>query len=145
MDANKIKIHNKVRAGLKEKPGKFEAPPRGNKVKLVKSKLPSYNASKKFSKWPYFTICTAPSTVKSKHVRTKTVVGIGKKYQALGEKIPVSITFKSNPRTRSNSRKAKKSTIHSTNKSIENDPITIKNIMNTNKLKNPINKRKIKR
>lgn len=62
----------------------------------------------------------------------------------IDDKNPNLISFKSNPRTRSNSKKAKKSTIHSNNKSIDNDIETIKNVVLGYKIKAPV-KRKIKR
>ena len=63
----------------------------------------------KFAKWPFFTIWTAPSTVKSKHNRTKTATGVNKvKWIIGGGKYSfASVGSHSNSRPRSNSKKHK--------------------------------------
>jgi len=57
----------------------------------------------------------------------------------------VTISFKSNPRTRSNSKKGKRSTVHSNNKSIEHDVLNIKSIISIPNKSKLLTKKKIKR
>lgn len=107
---------------------------------MNKSKVGSQNNTNKFSKWPYFTIWTAPSTVKSKHIRANTVSGKSKGKNIVGEKASFSAVSQSNSRTRSTSKKHKKpSGVRSTNKSIERDSLAnrlgyCKQHQNSNKL-----------
>lgn len=76
---------------------------------MTKNKVPSQNVTKKFSKWPYFTICTAPSTVKSKNLRSGTANPKNKSKNVALEKGSFSVASNSNSRTRSNPKRGKKS------------------------------------
>lgn len=117
-----------MRAGSKENENLgIDLPFRKNKIRLTKNRIPSQNVTKKFSKWPYFTICTAPSTVKSKHLRTGTTAVIPNQKERIGEKTVLSMGSTSHSRPRSNSKKSKKlGGVNSTNKSIERDLLSNK-------------------
>lgn len=53
---NKMKKKHKKASSREHEKLKIEIPIRNKKVRLMKNNLVSQNVTKKFSKWPYFTI-----------------------------------------------------------------------------------------
>lgn len=97
----------------------IDIPLKGTKIRMVRSKGASHNTSKKFTKWPYFTIWTAPSTAKSKHVRTNTSSGI-KQVRKMNKKVQNVLAI-GKPRTRTNSKQKHRKTASSINKAKKRD------------------------
>ena len=114
---NKMKKKHKKASSREHEKLKIEIPIRNKKVRLIKNNLVSQNVTKKFSKWPYFTIWIAPSTVKSKHQRA-TTAGMNIARRVAADTNSFWVPSQSNSRPRSTSK--------SNNKSYERELVTNK-------------------
>lgn len=92
-------------------------------IRINKDQLVSQQTANKFNKWPYFTICTAPSTVKSKNHRTGSN-SIKSKIKYSGKPKAASYApSHSNSRTRSNPKNRVKRPTIQNHKSIDREQI----------------------